>query len=86
MLSVVYLHGTYPPSRLWGLSEVQNLAKRDRPSILWGGGTKGTETLDRLAVVVHQMPAACTSQVIKSDGQHGSMQASKVADASKWEA
>lgn len=36
MLSVVYLHGTYPPSRLWGLSEVQNLAKRDRPSILWG--------------------------------------------------
>lgn len=23
MLSVVYLHGTYPPSRLWGLSELR---------------------------------------------------------------
>lgn len=58
MLSVVYLHGTYPPSRLRFRSQ-----ERSAKHSVGGLGEK-TETLDRLAVVVHQMLAACASQVI----------------------
>jgi hypothetical protein len=56
--AVSRVHGTYLPSSLRG-SRSSDMAKIDRPSILWG---ERHETLDGVAVAVHQMVAACASQ------------------------
>lgn len=78
-LSVACLHHAVSRVLAWylpteycvdsGGTEVQK--PREIGQAFCGGTGEKTETLDRLAVVVHQMLAACASQVISSDGRHG---------------